>query len=111
MKISTQFGMKEQADLIIQENDTFGVDKKPYDKTIYLVVVKRPVEDVGYEEYHIASFYSYKKAQDVLKEIDIAKSENRDYKPSGISVWDGIPDELEEATGAAGWCDICKGWE
>ena len=34
--------------------------------------------------------------------------------PAGGDVFTSIkmtPEELEQVTGAAGWCDVCKGWE
>lgn len=46
--------------------------------------------------------------------LDISMKRFERVHPAGGSEYISVsltPDELEQASGAAGWCDVCKGWE
>lgn len=46
--------------------------------------------------------------------LDISMKRFEYVHPAGGNEFTSVkltPDELEKSTGAAGWCDVCKGWE
>lgn len=46
--------------------------------------------------------------------LDVSMQRFADVHPAGGDEFTSVrvtPQELEKASGAAGWCDVCKGWE
>ena len=46
--------------------------------------------------------------------LDVSMKRFAYVHPAGGNMYTSVrltPDELEKCSGAAGWCDVCKGWE
>jgi len=46
--------------------------------------------------------------------LDVSMKRFEYVHPAGGDIYTSVkmtPEELEQVTGAAGWCDVCKGWE
>jgi len=52
--------------------------------------------------------------EDIPIWLDVSMKRFEHVHPAGGSEYVSVeltPDELEKASGAAGWCDVCAGWE
>ena len=97
MKIQSQNGIEPIIKVDVKDNDTITLRELPYSrgkKTVYVVSVGRPDRRGSIQYKDIAAFKSEEEAEAVITEINNARNENLDYKPTGISVWEGREKEL-----------------